>query len=433
MNGCPKIPNLFVTPFRVDYAAPFRRHLNRLEVEIAREDYRSLHEVDLLPGMPPETFFSTMEEITWRILKTTQNNYNRQLLRQEGIRVYLDSQRYAVYYRLADRVVRFSAAWRRDVLRRFFGAEPISDSGWNPGGPRLPEFESRFLPDHAGGVLMVRAKGRKSSALPVLTVTHGPYDPHTLEVALLFLREGKGKAAIVNLGFSGREPLADEPLEKLKDWGIPLNPSNIDVIYPYADGRGHPYCYKLEECLGRFIGLLDEGPPAMIVDIHGCVGTSSDDSRIIVGLGGMPPYPATEDLGQIENTGKDLRLIPKAALRKGLDLLRGLGQIQVQFCDGPHRGYHFRMTGTHALHGRSFDPRREPRPLLSGEERTYLPAEDVRWLPGAGGNALQRLTACRLRRDALCLHVEIPTQVRRRVALALREREMLASFEASAL
>ena len=64
----------------------------------------------------------------------------------------------------------------------------------------------------------------------VLTVSHGPYDPHTLEVAFYFLRSGKGRAAVINLGFFGREPLAVSNLQKLKGWGVPLNPSNIDVI-----------------------------------------------------------------------------------------------------------------------------------------------------------------------------------------------------------
>jgi hypothetical protein len=59
--------------------------------------------------------------------------------------------------------------------------------------------------------------------------------------------------------------------------------------------------------------------------------------------------------------------------------------------------------------------------------------ENIRWLPGAGGNALQRIEARKLLADAICLHVEIPTSVRRRIALKLRELEIADSLDASAL
>jgi hypothetical protein len=337
-----------------------------------------------------------------------------------------------VYYRLKDRVLRFSAAWREDLLRRFFGKVPVLSTGWQECGARLFGFACRFLPDGAGGVLLLRGNGERLTALPLLTVTHGPYDPHTLEVALLFLRQGKAGGAVVNLGFSGREPLADENLEKLKSWGIPLNPSNIDVIYPYANAAGHPYCYKLEEDFSRFLRLLGGSPPDLVLDLHGCVGTRPGDQRLIVGLGGFPPYPQAAALGRVEEKGGIVRLHPCSLLRQGLDRLRALGELHVQFCEGVHRGFHLKETGRE-LSGRIFDPRREIRSLLPGEDRSYLPGEDVRWLPGAGGNALQRREALKVRREALCLHVEIPTEVRRRAALELHEREMLGSLTASSL
>ena len=74
------IPELFRSRFTVDYDAPFQRHLNRLEVEIGREDYRHLKKVELLATAPDEEAFAAMEEITGRVLRTTQNNYNRDLL-----------------------------------------------------------------------------------------------------------------------------------------------------------------------------------------------------------------------------------------------------------------------------------------------------------------------------------------------------------------
>lgn len=430
----PSIPRLFVSKFTVDYSAPFRRHLNRLEVEIGREDYRHLKRVEMLAEAPTEGQFRGMVEITSRLLKTSQNNYNRDLLRRLGIRVYLDPVRYAVYYRLPDRTLRFTAAWREQVLQRFFHTAPAVDTGWRPGAPRLAGFEARFLPDGAGGVLLLRRSGERDPGQPLLTATHGPYDPHTLDVALYFLRTGKGAAALVNLGFSGREPLTDENLEKLKGWGVPLNPSNIDVIYPYVDDVGHPYCYKMEEGLGRYVKTIGGEPPALIIDIHGCVGTLPGDDRLVVGLGGFPPYRAVDDVGRPERRGDILHLSPHPPLRHGLSILRDLSEnIYIQFCEAPHRGCHFFLMGGLQLIGRSFDPHQETQSLLPGEERTFLPGENIRWLPGAGGNALQRIVARRLRADALCLHVEIPTDVRRRIALKLRELEITDSLDSSAL
>jgi hypothetical protein len=428
------IPKLFVSKFKVDYAAPFRRHLNRLEVEIGREDYRQLKRVELLPEPPAEGAFRVMEEITSRLLKTTQNNYNRDLLRRMGIRVYLEPLHYAVYYRLPERTLRFTAAWREQVLQRFFRTVPTADTGWRSGAPRLADFEVRFLSDRAGGVLLLRRIGEQDPEQPLLTATHGPYDPHSLDVTLYFLRTGKGRAALINLGFSGREPLTDENLEKLKGWGVPLNPSNIDVIYPYADAGGHPYCYKLEEGLRRYVKILGGPPPGLIMDIHGCVGTSPEDCRLVVGLGGFPPYPQPAELGRLERRGDILHLSPRSRLRRGLALLRDLSEeIYVQFCADPHCGYHFFVMGGLQLPGRRLDPHTEVRSLLPGEERTYLPDENIRWLPGAGGNALQRIEARKLRAGTTCLHVEIPTSVRRRIALKLRELEITDSLDASAL
>ena len=74
---------------------------------------------------------------------------------------------------------------------------------WRPCGKTLPEFEGRYLPDAAGGVLLLRHWQddiRRRS--PLITASHGPYDPHTLEVALYFLRTGKGGSALVNLGYA---------------------------------------------------------------------------------------------------------------------------------------------------------------------------------------------------------------------------------------
>jgi hypothetical protein len=430
----PDIPRLFVTDFKVDYGAPFRRHLNRLEVEIGGEDYRHLKKVELLDESPSEAQFAAMEEITSRVLETTQNNYNRELLQRLGIRVYLDVPRYAVYYRLPDRALRFIASWRQKALARFFHEIPIEDTGWRPCGSALPGFSGRFLPDRSGGVLLLRQNGRPGREWPLITATHGPYDPHTLDVALYFLRTGKAGAALINLGFSGREPLTDANLEKLKRWGVPLNPSNIDVIYPYTDEEGHPYCYKLEEGLGRLVDLLDIEPPGLILDIHGCVGTQPEDVRLVVGLGGVPPFPRLEVLGETRREKDVIHLRSHPVLHRGLSLLRDLSdEIYVQLCTAPHTCYHFFVLGGLQLLGREVDTRNEVRSLLPGEERTFLPREDIRWLPGARGNSLQRKEARKLSPEALCLHVEIPTFVRNRMALRLRELEITDSLDSSGL
>jgi len=413
------IPELFRSRFTVDYAAPFQRHLNRLEVEIGREDYRHLKKVELLATLPDEEAFAAMEEITGRVLETTQNNYNRDLLQHLGIRVYLDPLRYAVYYRLAQRAVRFTAAWRQKVLLRFFPRLPLADSGWQPAGPRLAGFEVRYLPDQAGGALLLRQATAVSGGT-LLTATHGPYDPHSFDVALYLLRTGCGEAALVNLGFSGREPLTDDNLERLKKWGIPLNPSNIDVIYPYVDATGHPYCYKLEERLAHYVSLLGREAPQLIVDLHGCVGTRPEEERLIVGLGGAPPFPELAALGRLESEDGRTTLLPSPLLRQGLALLSGIStEVCLQFCLSPEICYHFRLASGARLPGRAVVPQRDARSLITGEPRHYLPAEQVRWLPGARGNALQREAAGALHADLLCLHVEMPTATRRRLALAL--------------
>lgn len=428
------IPKLFTCPFEVDLSAPFQRHLNRLEVEIGREDYRHLKRVELLRELPPEAAFAAMEEITGRLLDHTQNNYNRELLRRLGIRVFLDPAHYAVYYRLADRALRFVAKWRGQVLHQFFGRIPIDDSGWRPCGSALPGFAARFLPDRAGGVVLLRRQQRPNSPQPLLTATHGPYDPHTLDVALYLLRSGQAGAAIINLGFSGREPLTDDNLEKLKNWGIPLNPSNIDVIYPYVDEHGHPLCYKLEEGLGRFVAFLEIAPPQLLLDIHGCVGATEQDHCLVIGLGGFPPYPRLQDLGGIRATAQGPQLQPAPRLQQGLELLQQLSpRFAVELCTAPHQGWLFPSDSTQPLTGRSFDPRTAAHSLLAGEERTFIPELNVRWLPGAGGNALQRLEARKLNPEALCLQVEIPTPVRRRIALQLRELAIGESLTASCL
>lgn len=430
-NRPPDIPALFINRFQVDRSTPFRRYLNRLEVEIGREDYRHLKRVEMLPESPTEARFEEMEEITSRLIDTTQNDYNRNLLQRLGIRVYLDVPRYAVYYRLADRTLRFTALWRQKVLRRFFGSAPIEDTDWQDAAPALSGFQARFLPDRCGGVLLLR---HGSETSPLLTATHGAYDPHSLDVALFFLRTGKGASAVINLGFSGREPLTDENLEKLKRWGVPLNPSNIDVIYPYVDASGHPYCYKLEEGLAHYVNLLGGARPELILDIHGCVGTDPEDVRLLVGLGGHPPYCRLSELGRSERHGDIVHLVPEALLRRGLNLLRDLSEeICVQFCETSSHCYQLYVLGGLQLMGRHLDPSRDVESLLPGEERTYLPADNIRWLPGARGNALQRVEAGKIRSDLRCLHVEIPTAVRRRIALKLREMEITDSLEASGL
>lgn len=416
----PKISPLFVNRFQVDETAPFQRHLNRLEVEIAQEDYADLKRVELLEPPPPASFYAPLIDLTERLLHTTQNNYNRQLLQRLGIRVYLDTSRYYTYYRLPGRCICFVPSWRERVLKKFFGRLPLSDTEWQSCSQVLPGFSCRFLADDAGGTLLLQG-GQAASRLPLLTVSHGPYDPHTLEVALYFLYHGKGRGAMINLGFSGREPLTDNNLQKLKNWGVPLNPSNIDVIYPYVDAGGHPYCYKHEEGLCRYVDQLAAQELDLIVDVHGYVGTHAGDERILIGLGGLPPYPQLADLGHVEQRDNVVHLQPNERLQRGLRMVRELSdEIYVQFCTAPHHAYHFGMLGKLQLIGRCFDPRKEVSSLISGEERSFLPKENIRWLPSAGANAKQRIEACKLRSSAQCLHVEIPTRVRRQIAAQMK-------------
>lgn len=429
------ISPLFLSDFEVDEHLPFQRHLNRLEVEIGKEDYSHLKRVELLAEPPAERLFAAMEEITARLLKTTQNNYNRELLMRLNARIYLDPSDYVVYYRLPERCFRFVPVWRTKLLQRFFRQTPQVDSGWQPAGVGLPRFEARFLPDQSGGVLLLRheqADLRRKHAL--ITASHGPYDPHTLEVALYFLRSGKGGAAIINLGFAGREPLADDCLQQLAAWGVPLNPSNIDVIYPYVDAAGHPFCYKLEEGLAGFVQALESPPPDLVIDVHGCVGTFREDRRVIVGLGGLPPYPSPEALGCFTDRQGVLQLSPAPGWLAGLSLLRDLSpEIYVQFCSAAHSGYNFAMLGRMQLLGARIDPRQDVKSLVAGEQRAFLPGANLRWLPGAGANALQRIEARKLNPQVHCLHVEIPTEVRRKMVLKLRELEIQASLDASGL
>lgn len=430
----PGISPLFLSQFEVDETLPFQRHLNRLEVEIGQEDYSQLKRVELLDPIPDDEQFSVMVDITERLLKTTQNNYNRELLIRLKARIYLDPEYYAIYYRLPDRCLRFCANWRENVLQLFFKEIPTVDTGWQLCSHALPDFEGRFLPDMAGGTLLLRHLQEDQHSLPLITASHGPYDPHTLEVALYFLRNGKGGAAIINLGFAGREPLTDENLALLESWGIPLNPSNIDVIYPYTDEKGHPYCYKLEEGLAHFVAELGLTLPGLIIDVHGCVGTFSEDSRVVVGLGGLPPFSGLEQVGTFRESGGIFYLQPHVAVQIGLSLLRDLSEeMYIQFCGGAHLCYNFALLGGMQLLGFQVDPREDVGSLLDGEERAYLPREDLRWIPGAGANALQRISAHKLNRETQCLHVEIPTAVRRKMVLKLRSLEIESSYDSSGL
>jgi len=434
-NQKPKISPLFLSQFEVDETVPFQRHLNRLEVEIGQEDYSRLKRVELLDEVPDEAIFANMIEITERLLKSTQNNYNRVLLKRLQARIYLDPIHYSIYYRLADRCLRFVATWRKEVLQRFFAEVPTFDSGWHPCSHALPEFEGRFLPDAAGGVLLLRnLQHVDRQQRPLITASHGPYDPHTLEVTLYFLRTGKGGSAIINLGFAGREPLTDENLAQLESWGIPLNPSNIDVIYPYIDEHGHPYCYKLEEGLPGYVAALEISLPDLVIDIHGCVGTFSDDRRVVVGLGGLPPFRIPEQLGELHRKKDVFYLQPHNEMQQGLTLVRDLSEeMYVQFCADTHHCYNFALLGGMQLLGTQINPRIDTDSLLEGEERAFLPNEDLRWLPGAGANALQRIAAHKLNPASQCLHVEIPTAVRRKMVLKLRSLEIESSLDASGL
>lgn len=426
------IPKLFMNQFTVDPAAPFARYLNRLEVEIGREDYRMLKRVERLEPLPAERF-AAMEELTTRIFDSTQNLYNRDLLKRLRVRIYFDRELYCIYYRMQHQTIRFRPHWRETVLQHFFATIPTRDTGWCDCGIKLAGFAARFLPDAGGGALLLR-RHQPQPELPLLTATHGPYDPHTLEVTLLLLARNRGDSAIINLGFAGREPLADENLQLLRSWGLDLNPSNIDVIYPYVDRDGHPFCYKMERNLGRFVAELDRPAPDLLLDIHGCVGVGENDQRIVVGLGGLPPFPRLDLLGRLEPRGEVLHLFPTPLLSRGLSLIRELSdEIYLQLCCDQHRCYHFSVLGKLQMLGRAVNPRSDVQSLLDGEERTFLPAEDIRWLPGAGANALQRLEARKLRPDMLCLHVEIPTQIRRRMVLKYRELQIDASLAASSL
>lgn len=430
----PQIPPLFLSDFEVDASAPFRRYLNRLEVEIGKEDYRHLKHVELLDKHLSESRFAQMVELTDQLLRTSQNNYNCGLIRRLGIRIYMDVARYDIYYRLPDKTIRFSARWRQMVLQRFFKAPPVVDSGWVDCRNALPGFMARFLPDNSGGALLLKQAGDGQADLPLLTAPHGPYDPHTLEVTLYFLRMGKGGAALINLGFAGREPLVDENARLLSDWGVPLNPSNIDVIYPYVDEHGHPYCYKLERGLGEYVSLLGISPPELILDLHACVGTSDDDRQLAIGLGGLPPFLAPDDLGQSEMFGPIHHIQPSGKLRQGLSTVRDLSrEMFVQFCSAPHQCCNFAVLGGMQLIGTTFDPRDVVKSLVDDEERTYLPRENLRWLPGAGANALQRIEARKLGAETLCLHVEMPMAVRQKIALRLKEMEIGDSMDSSGL
>jgi len=430
----PSIPPLFLSDFEVDESAPFKRYLNRLEVEIGQEDYRHLKQVDLLDEPLPESEFAGMVDLTDRLLKTSQNNYNCTLVRRLGIRIYLDVDHYDIYYRLPDRTIRFSARWRHMVLRRFFRDIPVSDSGWVACNSSLPGFKARFLPDESGGCLLLKRNNSDQADLPLLTAPHGPYDPQTLEVTLYFLRTGKGNAALINLGFAGREPLADENVRRLNEWGIPLNPSNIDIIYPYVDADGHLCCYKLERKLGYYIDQLGIRPPDLILDLHACVGTSSEDRQLAIGLGGLPPFVSPSDIGEGETYGRILHLQPSTRLRQGLSLLRDLSrEMFVQFCSSPHTCYNFAVLGGMQLIGSTFDPDEAVKSLVDDEERTYLPRENLRWLPGAGANAMQRIAAKKFGVDTLCLHVEMPMAVRKKIALRLKEMEIGDSMDSSGL
>jgi len=429
-----RLSPLFISQFEVDPGMPFERHLNRLEVEIGREDYSQLKQVERVVPPPAEAGFAAMQDLTGRLLRSTQNNYNRSLLTRLEIRIYLDDTRYEVYYRLPGQCLRFVPTWRNRVLAMFLHQLPLVDSDWVACRSNLPGFEGRYLADEAGGVLLLRRIDRGPVRPVLITASHGPYDPHTLETTLYFLRTGKGDAALVNLGFAGREPLSDENLRRLTAWGVPLNPSNIDVIYPYADQRGHPYCYKLEEGLRGYIEALEIAPPSLILDIHGCVGTSSDDRRVIVGLGGLPPFTAPERLGRYEDRSGVLHLSPEPRLREGLALLRDLStELFLQFCAAPHACFNFAVLGRMQMLGARVDPRHDVQSLLAGEERAYLPHDNLRWLPAAGANALQRIEARRLDPGLLCLHVEIPTAVRRKMLLRLQSLAIEASYDSSHL
>ncbi len=429
-----QIPPLFLNRFEVDSSAPFQRYLNRLEVEIAAEDYQELLRVERLWRPLTGPVCERMVDLTERLLMITQNQYNRQMLQQKGARIYLDREAYRVYFHLQNQWLCFVPVWREGILRRFLRYLPSSKTDWHSCQTELPGFECRYLPDEAGGTLLLRHRDGVSPDQPLLTAAHGPYDPHTFEVMLFFLRSGKASAAVVNLGYSGREPLTDTNVQRLRLWECPLNPSNLDVVFPYTDEEGLPYSYKTERHLGTFVRTLGMKPPPLIIDIHGCVGTGPEDQRLMVGLGGMPPFPVLEKLGELTRRGSVFHLKPQARLRQGLGLLRDLSdELYVQFCSSLSEGYQFFVLGRLQLLGRKVDLKREVGSLLDGEERSYLPDEHIRWLPGAGANALQRVEAGLIDPNIQCLHVEIPTFVRQKIRLHLKELAINESLDSSSL
>ena len=85
------------------------------------------------------------------------------------------------------------------------------------------------------------------------------------------------------------------------------------------------------------------------------------------------------------------------------------------------------------LLGFQVDPKVDIGSLLEGEERAFLPKENLRWIPGAGANALQRLATKKINPNTLCLHIEIPTALRRKLVLKLRSLEIESSLDASGL
>jgi hypothetical protein len=174
--------------------------------------------------------------------------------------------------------------------------------------------------------------------------------------------------------------------------------------------------------------------PDLVIDVHGCVGTFSDDRRVVVGLGGLPPFLDPDGVGSFLKEEGVLFLQPNELLREGLNLIREISdKMYVQFCAGPHLCYNFALLGRMQLLGFQVDPTTDIDSLLDGEERAFLPKEDLRWIPGAGANALQRIAVKKLNPGARCLHVEIPTAVRRKMVLKLRSLEIEASLDASSL
>ena len=142
----------------------------------------------------------------------------------------------------------------------------------------------------------------------------------------------------------------------------------------------------------------------------------------------------TEELARLEQSGETTLLFPHRALTHGLSFIRELSdEIYLQLCCQPDQCYQFAVLGRLQMVGRKISPKQDVASLLEGEERCYLPRENIRWLPGAGANALQRLEARKLQRDLLCLHVEIPTNIRRNMVLKYRELQIDSSLAASSL